>query len=181
MISPPHVPLRKALRLTTLPRSSPEIADRSTRRVLSWFTPGQARGWDCEARSFPQRGNSLRLSLRSSLASLEKPCPLRLRRAFSPKPLACSPQFSNGGLMGPKFNTGRVRVEAWGWDSEARSFPQRGNSLRLSLCSSLASLEKPCPLRLRRAFSPKPLACSPWHQTLGSAFRDAIGGLFFIY
>jgi len=65
--------------------------DQRTRRVLSWFTPGQARSWDCEARSFPQRGNSLRLSLRSSLAWLEKPCPLRLRRAFSPEPLACFP------------------------------------------------------------------------------------------
>jgi len=54
-------------------------------------SPRQGSGLGSSARSFPQRGNSLRLILRSSLPSVEKPCPLSLRRASSPNPLASSP------------------------------------------------------------------------------------------
>jgi N-methylhydantoinase B/oxoprolinase/acetone carboxylase alpha subunit len=56
-------------------------------------TPGgggyrKARVWDLSARSFPQRGNSLRILLRSSLLSVEKPCPLSRPRTSSPIPFA---------------------------------------------------------------------------------------------
>jgi len=40
------------------------------------------------ARSFPQRGNLLRILLRSSLLSVEKPCPLSRPRTSSPTPFA---------------------------------------------------------------------------------------------
>src|SRR4030042_5570848 len=48
----------------------------------------KARVWDSSARSFPQRGNSLRILHRSSLLSVEKPCPLSRPRASSPTPFA---------------------------------------------------------------------------------------------
>jgi hypothetical protein len=44
------------------------------------------------------------------------------------------------------------------WDSSARSFLQRGNSLYILLRSSLLPVEKPCPLSRPRASSPPPFA-----------------------
>jgi hypothetical protein len=64
-----------------------------------------------------------------------------------------SSRRSRGALVGAaELTIARVR------GSSARSFPQRGNLLRLSLRSSLLSVEKPCPLRLRRASDPQSLA-----------------------
>src|SRR4030067_2495719 len=52
----------------------------------SWHQSSNARSrvWNSSARSFPQRGTSLRILLRSSLLSVEKPCPLSRPRASSP-------------------------------------------------------------------------------------------------
>ena len=57
------------------------------------------------ARSFPQRGNSLRILLRSSLLSVEKPCPLSRPRTSSPKSFALVMRMCPRRCGGLSFRT----------------------------------------------------------------------------
>src|SRR4030043_2139552 len=70
--------------------------------------------------------------------------------------------FRHGsGLLGHTFRFLSSKLHAKkgsGMGSSARSFPQRGNSLRILLRSSLLSVEKPCPLSRPRTSSSTPFA-----------------------
>ncbi len=105
-------------------------------RGLSRFTPGEAPVLGSSARSFPHRllgGRKLRFPPSN--------------RRFAP----CLP-FADFVLR-PK---GPSPLEP-----PLLCLRKSANSLRLGLRSSLLSVEKPCPLSLRRVSSPNTLASSP--------------------
>ena len=110
--------------------------DGQARWVLSRFTPGKARGWDSSARSFP---TSAFWREKASLPPFQ-----RSLRSLPP-------------LLGLRPATKR----AFPLGTPVLCCRKSPNSLRLILRSSLPSVEKPCPLSLRRAFSPNTLAPSP--------------------
>src|SRR4030042_2849257 len=62
----------------------------------------KARVWDSSAPPFPQRVNSLRILLRSSLLSVEKPCPLSRPRTSSPTPFALILERAATGVERPR-------------------------------------------------------------------------------
>jgi hypothetical protein len=94
-------------------------------------------GMDSSARSLPQRGNSLRILLRSSLLAVEKPCPLSRPRTSSSTPFALGLQESKKSELAGGFLLRQLLFEeadlaviaiVAGGDLD-RPFPHAGNPL----------------------------------------------------